>query len=91
MADTPTAGDTAGALVFGTDCDVCHIGWSARGTGSFFNAYYQAFNVRTMQWLGSPTLLVAGTSANDQYYVNDVEVTAKGTVVVVIEAIFVGV
>lgn len=82
--DLPTTEDGAAALDFGPGCETLHVGWHALDGGSWANVYHQEFDVATGSWVGQPNQLVAGSSANDQFYISDVCVTAGGAVVVAI-------
>lgn len=80
VGDTPTIADGRGAIAAGTDCQTVHATWYALDTGSFANLYYQAFDLMTATWIGVPTVLLAGTNANDQYYATDIAITQKGAI-----------
>ncbi|MCA8976161.1 MAG: exo-alpha-sialidase [Planctomycetes bacterium] len=80
ITDVPTIGDNRGAIAAGRDCDRLHVAWTATDTGSYQNLYHQVFDTTTSTWIGTPELLLAGTNANDQYYCNDISVTAQGTI-----------
>jgi hypothetical protein len=84
QSDTPTSGDGSGAIVFGNECRVLHAAWNATGGTAVSDVHYQTFDIGAGQWLGQPVQLTTGTGVEDQYYANDVEVTAQGAVVVVI-------
>ncbi len=86
IGTAPTSDDSRGVIASGPDCDQLHVAWSALNGGLYYNAYHQVFDVRTRQWLGTPTLLAQGTTANDQFYPRDILVTAAGTVVVSVQA-----
>lgn len=83
VAATPTIGDGRGALVADRDCSRLHVAWHASDTGTYHNLYYQAFDTATAQWVGTPDQLLTGTTPDDQYYANDIAVTAAGTIGIV--------
>lgn len=83
VTDVPTTGDGRGAIAVDRGCDLLHVAWHATDGGSYHNLYYQAFDTLTAQWVGSPDLLLPGTTPDDQYYANDIAVTAQGTVGIV--------
>ncbi|MBK8098168.1 MAG: hypothetical protein IPK26_13735 [Planctomycetes bacterium] len=80
IADTPTIADGRGAIAAGTDCQTLHATWYALDTGAFANLYHQAFDLVTATWIGAPTVLLAGTNANDQYYATDIAITSRGAI-----------
>ena len=82
--DTATTGDSAGSIAIGRGCNELHVVWSASNGTGLYDAYYQAFDVATNTWIGTPQQLTAATNSNDQYYGQDVQVTADDTLVVAI-------
>jgi hypothetical protein len=80
--NVPTVNGTNGAIVTGTHCETLHVLWSATGTSSLSSVYYRAFDTDTQTWIGSTTTLAVGTSSNDQYYANDIEVTSQARIAV---------
>lgn len=82
VGEAPTLGDGRGAIVAGRGCDELHVTWHATDGGAAANLYYQLFDTRTLSWVGTADLLLAGTNANDQYYPNDMAVTDLGTVAI---------
>lgn len=85
MADTPTIGDNLGAISSGPGSDVLHVAWGATDGGAQVNLYYQAFDTRTLGWIGARDLLLQGANANDQYYATDIAVTERGTIGVALQ------
>ncbi len=82
-ADTPTLRDGQGAVVADRSCNVLHVAWNAADTGSFQNLYHQRYDTAANAWLGAPDVLLTGANADDQYYADDIAVTARGTVGIV--------
>ncbi|MCA8950978.1 MAG: hypothetical protein KDE27_15850 [Planctomycetes bacterium] len=80
VTDTPTIGDGRGALAAGRECNVLHVSWCAVDSGTYYNLYHQAFDTATGQWIGTPDVLLTGTTADDQYYTNDIAVSELGTI-----------
>lgn len=81
-ADTSTVGDGRGSIAAGPRCDRLHVVWNANDGTSYQSLYHQEFDTAAQQWVGTPQQLIQGQGSNDQYYAMDVEVTAKGSVVV---------
>ncbi len=83
VTDVPTVGDNRGAVVAGRSCDRLHVAWNATDGGSYQNLYYQAFDTAAGQWIGTPDILLTGTTPDDQYYCNDLAITDQGTIGIV--------
>lgn len=86
VADTPTDGDGRGSLVADADCGVLHVAWYAEQGTAIYSSFYQAFDITTSNWIGTPTVLLQATNSNDQYYVTDIERTAQGTIAIAFHA-----
>jgi hypothetical protein len=80
VADSPTQLDSRGALIADRGCNVLHVAWCAIDTGTYYNVYYQRFDTAGGAWLGAPDQLLTGATPDDQYYVNDIALTERGTV-----------
>ena len=71
-----------GSIVTGNDCHTLHVLWTAPNTGGWASVYYIAFNTETATWIGSTVTIASGSSATNRYTAADIEVTAKGRVVI---------
>lgn len=73
-----------GSIAIDRVSNLLHVGWTAKGSTTYNSAYYQAFDVATKTWVGTPQNVAAGYGSNNQFGVQDIAVTPKGTVVLAI-------
>jgi hypothetical protein len=78
----PTNGDGNAALI--PDGELLACLWSAADGQTFSSVFWQRYDPRTDQWVGSPTSIAAGTSGSDQYHASDLARTDGGALVAVI-------
>jgi len=75
--------NNSGNIVAGRDCNILHVSWADKSANaSYWSCLYQAFDVATLKWVGSPAAVSAGYSANNQFWPVDIDVTPKGTVAI---------
>lgn len=82
-ADTATTDDGEGSLV--AEDGRLHLLWNARHGASEFSVYFQTFDPAAGAWIGRPERLLAGTSAENQFYAGDIDVTAAGALVATVQ------
>lgn len=83
--DTPTIGDGTGVLATGTGCRELHVLWHATNGGSYLSTYHQVLDTSTGSWVGTPDVVLSGTSSSNQFSAGGVAVTPKGSVVAVVQ------
>ena len=75
--------DQSRSGVLAPDGDLLSCLWSASEGRPFGNVYWQRFEPRTEQWIGSPMLLAEGRHTSDQFGVSDLVRTEGGALVAV--------
>jgi hypothetical protein len=75
--------NNSGNIVAGRDCNILHVSWGDKSANaSYWSCMYQAFDIATLKWVGIPVVVAKGSSANNQFWPVDIDVTPKGTVVI---------
>lgn len=68
-----------------TGCHLLHLGWESKNGATVTGIFYQAFDMNTHQWVGTPSLVAVGSTGGNGWKFMDIEVTPKGTVVLGIQ------
>ncbi|MEZ5965480.1 MAG: hypothetical protein R3F56_16725 [Planctomycetota bacterium] len=76
-----TSNQTNGFIAMGNDCKTLHVLFDGVNSSGYSSVYYHAWDTTT-GWIGTPTTIADGASVNWQYNAFDIEVTAKGRVVI---------
>ncbi len=75
--------NNSGNIVAGRNCSLLHVSWADKSANaSYWSCMYQAFDVSTLKWVGTPVLIAKGYAANNQFWPVDIDVTPKGTLVI---------
>lgn len=78
----PTKREGNAALV--PDGELLSCLWSAANDQPFGSVFWQRYDPRTDQWIGSPVTIAAGTSTSEQCGVSDLARTDSGALVAVV-------
>ena len=65
--------NNSGCIVAGRKCNLLHVTWGDKSAAAaYWSCIYQAFDIQTLKWVGSPVVIAKGYSANNHFWPVDI-------------------